>query len=89
MLRLVWPGWQRPALAFLAGITVHLFLDTVAGDIKRLWPFSGHFFHLIDIPARHVHWVLNFILHPVFLLKILIWAPALSAVLRPAHPPKT
>lgn len=70
-------SWLRPALAFFAAILVHLCLDTIAGDIKWLWPLSDDFVHLITIPAQHSHWILNFILHPVFLLELAIWALAL------------
>ena len=69
--------WSRPALSFFASILVHLLLDTVAGDIKWLWPFSDRFIHLVTVPAVHSHWILNFILHPVFLAELAIWALAL------------
>lgn len=74
-----WRGlhWFRPSLAFFAAIMVHLILDTLAGDIKWLWPLSDRFFHLVTIPATQNHWVLNFILHPVFLVELAIWAAAL------------
>ena len=71
------PDWTRVALAFLAGVFVHIGLDTIAGDIKWLWPFSDQFFKLVNVPARQSHWVLNFILHPVFLAELLIWAIAI------------
>ena len=76
-LRVLQRAWLPPALAFLAAIAVHLVLDTLAGDIKWLWPFSDSFHHLVTVPARHGHWVLNFVLHPVFLAEIAIWATAL------------
>lgn len=84
LLRILLPGWIRPALAFLAAIFVHLCLDTIAGDIKWFWPWSNRFVHLVDIPARQSHWVLNFVLHPIFLLEILIWGIALRVMMRPA-----
>ena len=76
------PALNHVALAFFAGIAVHLLLDSVAGDIKWLWPCSDRFFHLITIPASHSHWMLNFILHPVFLLEIMIWFAAPWLLLR-------
>ncbi|MEO3414330.1 metal-dependent hydrolase [Roseovarius sp. CAU 1744] len=78
------PGWLRPASAFLAAVLVHLCLDGIAGGIKWLWPFSDRLSYLLQVPARHAHWVLNFVLHPVFLLEILIWAAALWALFHPA-----
>ncbi|MGK7754086.1 MULTISPECIES: metal-dependent hydrolase [unclassified Roseovarius] len=79
-----WRGtqWVRPALAFFAAILVHLLLDTVAGGIKWLWPVRDRFFHLVTVPAAHAHWILNFILHPVFLAELAIWAAALLILLR-------
>lgn len=76
-LHWVKPGWMRPVLAFFAAIFVHLCLDSIAGGVKWLWPVSNHLFHLITIPAQYSHWILNFILHPVFLLELAIWAAAL------------
>ena len=70
-------AWLPAALAFFAGLTVHLLLDSIAGDIKWLWPLSDQFLHLVDVPARQSHWILNFILHPVFLAELAIWATAL------------
>ncbi|MEL7258495.1 MAG: metal-dependent hydrolase [Pseudomonadota bacterium] len=72
------PSWIRPAMAFFAGILVHLLLDTIAGDVKWLWPLSDRFFHLFTVPATYENWILNFVLHPVFLLEILIWVVALG-----------
>lgn len=66
------------ALAFFAGLLVHLILDTIAGDIMWRWPFSDAFTHFITVQPRYESWVLSFILHPVFLLEILIWVAALT-----------
>lgn len=71
------PHWLGPALAFFAALAVHLALDTISGDIKWLWPVSDRFFHLVTVPATQAHWILNFILHPVFLAELAIWAVAL------------
>lgn len=78
LLHVLRPAWMRVAGAFLAGILVHLSLDTVAGDIKWLWPYSNEFFKFINIPSRYPHWILNFVLHPVFLLEIAIWILAIG-----------
>ena len=74
--------WKSCGWAFFLAIFVHLILDTVAGDIKWLWPRSDQFFHLVAVPARFDNWILNFVLHPVFLLEIAIWAVAISLWLR-------
>ena len=77
----------RPALlpiftVFLTAIGVHLCLDSIAGDVKWLWPISDQFYSIIKIKARWSHWILNFILHPVFLFEILIWLTAVYLYLR-------
>ena len=64
-------------LGFFAAIALHLVLDTLAGDIKWLWPWSDDMVSLISVPASHPHWILNFILHPVFVAELAIWAVAL------------
>lgn len=71
------PRLLGTALAFLAGVSVHLLLDSIAGDVKWLWPFSDAFFHLVTVPARYDNWIWNFVLHPIFLLEILIWMAAM------------
>lgn len=71
------PLWRRCSWAFFLAILVHLLLDSIAGDIKWLWPLSDQFYHAVTVPARYDNWILNFILHPVFLLEIVIWAVAL------------
>jgi inner membrane protein len=66
-----------PAVAgLLAGIFIHLALDTVTGGIAWLYPFHSGKIVLIDVPARFDWWVWNFVLHWSFLLEItiLIWA---------------
>ncbi|MCF2904008.1 metal-dependent hydrolase [Octadecabacter sp. CECT 8868] len=64
------------ALAFFAALFLHLCLDTLAGDILWHWPWSNDFTHFVTIPAVYDWWVLNFVLHWVFGLEILIWVAA-------------
>ena len=71
------PTWCRAVVAFFAAILLHMCLDSVAGGVKWLWPFSDEFFQLVTVPAAQSHWILNFVLHPVFFLEIAIWATAL------------
>jgi len=65
-----------PAAAFFAAILLHICLDTISGGILWHWPWSDKLTSLITIPARYNNWVLNFVLHPVFLLELMIWAAA-------------
>ncbi len=81
LVRMRRPGWTGASLAFFAAIFAHLLLDSIAGDIKWLWPFSENFFHLIEVPAVHSAWILNFVLHPVFVLEILILGTAITVLM--------
>ena len=65
------------AAAFFAALILHVSLDTISGDIMWRWPWSDQFTHLVTIPARWDNWVLNFVLHWVFALELVIWALAI------------
>lgn len=62
----------------MANITLHLLLDTIAGGIAWLTPFSTHLYHLVEVP-RHSHgWIVAFIFHWTFLLEILMIVAAVT-----------
>lgn len=66
-------------LALAAGalnVALHLVLDTMAGGIRWLWPFSHAELALSHVPARYDPWVLNFVLHWTFALEVLLVAAA-------------
>lgn len=66
-----------PALcAFFAALMLHICLDSIAGGVLWQWPWSDQMTSLIKVPATYDNWVANFILHPVFLLEVLIWSAA-------------
>ncbi|SLN36844.1 hypothetical protein ROA7450_01753 [Roseovarius albus] len=65
-------GW-----AFLLAVSVHILLDGLAGGIKWLWPLSDQLYYIVTVPTRFENWILNFILHPIFLFEIAIWAVAI------------
>lgn len=77
LIKIARPQYMAPALMFLMAVFLHLFLDTISGDIKWLWPFENEMYSFIDVQPRYSHWILNFILHPVFLLEVAIWIIAL------------
>lgn len=60
------PQYKLPAFIFFAGIFLHLFLDTLVGNILWLYPFSDHLFALFEVPAVYDFWVYNFIFHWTF-----------------------
>lgn len=64
-------------LVFGANIMLHQVLDTIAGGIRWLWPFSDAEFAMSHVEARHQAWYLNFVLHWTFALEIAILAAAL------------
>ncbi len=61
---------------FFTNVFAHLVLDTVAGRVRWLAPFSDRYFALFHVPVRHGWWVSNFLLHWTFLpeLAITAWA---------------
>lgn len=60
---------------FFTNIFLHLFLDTLVGGIKWLYPFKDKAYFLFDVPAVYDFWVYNFIFHWTFLFEIgaIIW----------------
>jgi inner membrane protein len=63
-----WPA----VTALLAGVMLHLALDSIAGGIAWLYPFHRGKLALIEVPARYGWWVWNFVFHWSFLLEIAI-----------------
>jgi hypothetical protein len=72
----------KPYLFFLAAVILHICLDTIAGSIMWLWPFSDQLYEMVTVPATHKHWVLSFMAHWTFRLEIAIWIIALLTVIR-------
>ena len=67
--------WAAVA-GLLAGVFLHLALDTVTGGIAWLYPYDQARLVLVTVPARFDWWVWNFVLHwsVLFELAILAWA---------------
>ena len=70
--RTAWLGLAIVALNLLG----HLALDTTAGGIQWLWPFSRREFVIGHVEARYQPWFLNFVLHWTFALEMLLVALA-------------
>ena len=82
---LVARSYLMAALTFFTAVLLHICLDTIGGDVLWHWPWSDEMTSLVTVPARHGHWVLNFILHPVFALELAIWATVLLLCRRRQH----
>ena len=65
-------AFGRWPLTFFAAVFSHLCLDTVAGAIKWLWPFSFEGFSLVTVPATHSKWYLSFLTHWTFAAEIIV-----------------
>lgn len=82
MMSCMWfyPASQRKyaalAVIFSLGAFIHIFLDTIAGDIWWFAPFIDQPFVLATVPAIYQPWWLNFILHWSFGFEIMLvcWA---------------
>lgn len=59
-------------LILLMNTWLHLILDTVAGGIYWLYPFSPTNFQWLNITASYDWWVLNYIFHWTFMLELCI-----------------
>ncbi|MBI4803267.1 MAG: metal-dependent hydrolase [Elusimicrobia bacterium] len=70
---------------FLTGVLLHLFLDTIAGKIDWLYPFSEHSFAFVEVPAKYGWWVWNFIFHWTFCLEIALLVWAIVILIRPGQ----
>jgi hypothetical protein len=69
-------GWT--ALAVLGvNVMLHLVLDTTAGGIRWLWPWTEAEFALSQPTARFHPWYLNFVLHWTFALEMALVIAAL------------
>lgn len=75
-LVLVWPSQRRLlvalSLAVFLGSMTHLMLDAVFIGVRLFFPFSTAYFRFRHpITWRYDNWIVNYILHPIFLSEIL------------------
>jgi inner membrane protein len=64
------------AVIFSLGGFIHMFLDSIVGDIWWFMPFVDEPFALARVPAIYKPWWLNFLLHWSFGIEIMVvcWA---------------
>ncbi|WDZ75109.1 metal-dependent hydrolase [Ensifer adhaerens] len=60
----------------LLSVLMHLAMDSIAADIRWLFPVSDLRLNLVHVPALYQPWYLNFLLHWSFALEMLIVALA-------------
>ena len=63
-------------IAFVAGVFLHLLLDTPFGGISWLYPLSDHSYSLVTVPATRSWWVWSFVFHWTFLFEVAICVAA-------------
>lgn len=69
-------------LLFAVNGVVHIFLDSIVGDIWLFMPWYDKAYSMFTIPAQYHWWVWNFILHWSFIFELLIWAIAFTFLLK-------
>jgi len=77
-----WSSQFPLAVAFCGAWGLHILLDSLAGDIMWLWPFSTQLFALFTVPAIHENWIVSFLLHWTFLAELAIWATTLTLLIQ-------
>jgi inner membrane protein len=59
------------ALAILIGAATHILLDAIFVGVRLLYPLSSEYYRMIPpISSRYDNWILNYLLHPIFLTEI-------------------
>ncbi len=76
---------RNAAIAFFAGVGLHLLLDSVAAPIFWLMPFAPGRVELVTVPASYSHWILSYLLHWTFLIELSIWAAAIGMYWQRRH----
>jgi inner membrane protein len=67
-------AWLAVPAVLVANSLVHLALDTIAGGIRWLYPWSLDYVRLTVVPARFDWWLMSFIFHWTFLLDLALCA---------------
>ena len=81
------PQCRPYILVASVNVLLHLVLDSVAAEILWLHPLSSEGFGLVEVPARHSWWVLNFLGHWTFGLELSLVGAAAAVALAPRLQP--
>ena len=69
--------WGQIGLAVSTAALLHCVLDSIAGSVRWLAPFSDHETTLVTVPATHDSWILSFVTHWTFGVELALVAAAL------------
>jgi inner membrane protein len=58
------------SISMCVGAILHLALDSIARQIRWLYPLTNSAIQLVEIPPTHSWWVISFITHWTFLLEV-------------------
>ena len=75
-----WVRFRNGAIAFFAGVMLHLALDSIAAPIFWLLPFAEGRVELVNVPASYRHWIISYLLHWTFAFEVMIWLAAIWMV---------
>ncbi|MEO0558073.1 MAG: metal-dependent hydrolase [Bacteroidota bacterium] len=64
--------WGHLGLALGAAALLHCSLDSIAGSVRWLAPFSDHETTLVAVPPTHDSWILSFVTHWTFGLELAV-----------------
>lgn len=72
ILRIARLRYHAYVAPLLLGVFLHLCLDSIAGSIFWMYPFSDTALTLVHVPALYDPWYLNFIWHWTFAVEIAV-----------------
>ena len=68
--------WAQVGLVVSAAALLHCLLDSIAGSIRWLAPFSDRETTLVTVPATHDSWIVSFVTHWTFGVELALMAAA-------------
>jgi inner membrane protein len=64
------PSYIKISVWFLLGVALHILLDTHAGGVAWLYPFSSKMFYLFPVSDTHKNFLISGVLHWTFILEL-------------------
>jgi len=76
----------RLVVAIAIGVLTHLLLDAIFTGVKIFYPFSNDYYRMLSpISWRYDNWIVNYVLHPIFLTEIYVFIVAGIILRRNRH----